>query len=208
MEDKIIPRINPWVSIWREPRKTIRNIVNYYGNKYVFTLAYLTALVYNINGLNDSTPEIDTTLIDIFYPAFLKSLTIGLMAFYFFGFLLYLSGKVFKGKATKGEVYIAMAWSSIPTISGLFLWIPKLLLFGKEWFNENSDLWDNELYLYPALFIILLDVVLLFYGTAIFIIALSEVQGFSKWKAFFSSLVVFIIIAILMFLIVGYVYEL
>ena len=208
MEDKIIPRINPWVSIWRKPRKTIRNIVNYYGNKYVFTLAYLTALVYNINGLNDSTPEMDTTLIDMFYPVFFKSLTLGTMAFYFYGFLLYLSGKLFKGRATQGEVYIAMAWSSIPTILGLFLWVPKLLLFGKEWFNENSDLWDENTYLYPRLFIIFIDVVLLVYGTVIFIIALSEVQGFSKWKAFFSSLVVFIVISVLMFLIVGYVYEL
>ena len=208
MEEKIIQRINPWVSIWKEPRKTIRNIVNYYGNKYVLTLALLTALVYNLNGLNDSTPEVDTTLIDMFYPVFFKSLTLGLMAFYFYGFLLYLSGKVFKGKATKGEVYIAMAWSSIPTILGLFLWIPKLMLFGKEWFYENSDLWDNDIYLYSSLFIIFIDVVLLVYGTVIFIIALSEVQGFSKRKAFFSSLVVFIIIAMLMLLIVEYLHGL
>jgi len=208
MEDHIIQRINPWVSIWREPRGTIKNIVNYYGNKYVLTLAFLTALVYNLNGLNNSTFDVDTTLLDIFYPVFLKSLTLGLMAFYFYGFLLYLSGKLFKGKATQSEIYIAMAWSSIPTILGIFLWIPKLMLFGKEWFFENSELWDNELYLYPALFIIFIDVILLVYGTGIFIITLSEVQGFSKWKAFFNSLFVFIIISVLMLLIVEYLYGL
>ena len=208
MEDHIIQRINPWVSIWREPRGTIKNIVNYYGNKYVLTLAFLTALVYNLNGLNNSTFDVDITLLDIFYPVFLKSLTLGLMAFYFYGFLLYLSGKLFKGKATQSEIYIAMAWSSIPTILGIFLWIPKLMLFGKEWFFENSELWDNELYLYPALFIIFIDVILLVYSTGIFIITLSEVQGFSKWKAFFNSLFVFIIISVLMLLIVEYLYGL
>jgi len=208
MKDKIIQRINPWVSIWRESRETIKNIVNYYGNKYILTLAFLTALVYNLNGLNNSTFDVDITLLDIFYPVFLKSLTLGLMAFYFYGFLLYLSGKLFKGKATQSEIYIAMAWSSIPTILGIFLWIPKLMLFGKEWFFENSELWDNELYLYPALFIIFIDVILLVYSTGIFIITLSEVQGFSKWKAFFNSLFVFIIISVLMLLIVEYLYGL
>jgi len=206
MDDNIIQRINPWVSIWREPRETIKNIVNYYGNKYVLTLAFLTALVYNLNGLNNTTFDVDITLLDIFYPVFLKSLTLGLMAFYFYGFLLYLSGKLFKGEATQSEIYIAMAWSSIPTILGIFLWIPKLMLFGKEWFFENSELWDNPLYLYPALFIIFIDVILLVYGTVIFIIALSEVQGFSKWKAFFNSLFVFIIISGLMLLVVEYLY--
>jgi hypothetical protein len=171
-------------------------------------MAYLTALVYNLNGLNDRTFEADITLIDIFYPVFVKSLTLGTIAFYFYGFLLYLFGKLFKGKATKSEIYIAMAWSSIPTILGMFLWIPKLALFGKEWFFENSALWDNDIYLYPTLFIIFIDVVLLVYGTAIFIIALSEVQGFSKWKAFFNILVVFIIIAVSMLLIVNYLHGL
>jgi len=130
------------------------------------------------------------------------------MAFYFYGFLLYTSGKLFKGKATKSEVYIAMAWSSIPPILGIFLGIPKLVIFGKEWFFENSELWDNGIYLSIALFIIFIDVVLLVYGTVIFIIALSEVQGFSKWKAFFSSLVAFIGIAVSILLIVDYIHGL
>jgi hypothetical protein len=121
----------------------------------------------------------------------------GIISLYIGGALLRWTGRWIGGRADARDIRCAIAWSSVLAIWAMLLWIPELLLFGKEMFTSKTPNIDASIALTTLLWIfIILEIVLGLWTFVVFLKCLGEVQGFSAWKALgncFLMVLVFIV---------------
>lgn len=129
---------NPLVSIWLEPRETLRFILSTDEGLFVHTLAILAAITATLSqvagkGLGDMF-----ALPVILLFAVCGSLILGPLQLYLLSAMVTFTGSFFGGRGRFGEVRAALAWGGLPmVVSLLLLWIPCLLIFGHDMFISN-----------------------------------------------------------------------
>ncbi len=189
-----VQALSPWLSIWTRPRETIRYIVDSDPTGYVVILAMIAGLGQALDGLSGRDAG------DYLSPAILLVLAVilgpigGIISLYFDGFFLRWVGSWFGGQASSEQVRAAVAWSSVPRIFALLLWIPELALLGEEMFKSTTFRIESSLVV--ALFFfgcVGLEVILGIWSFVLRLQCLGEVHGFSAWKALASLLVVRIV---------------
>ena len=177
------PELNPWVSIWTQPRATIQQIVDSDPEQSVLILAGISGFASTLDsvrdtGLGDGIPWFYIVLIC----ALIGSL-LGIAGLYVFSFLLHWTGKWLDGRASQPFIRAAGAWAQVPIIWGLLLWVPLIALFGQDLFRSGSfGLESNPFYPYYGPILAPLAVL----GVWSFVLSLhclAQVQGFSAWKA-------------------------
>lgn len=131
---------------------------------------------------------------------------IGNFLVYLMGGLLYWTGKRFGGKAPVEHLRAAYAWSWIPNIYMLPFWLIQLVIFGTEMFTSTT----TKLEANPSLAIMLIgftfaNVVTGLLSFIFIIISVSEVQGFSNWRAFGSIVVSLLIFLVPLFCVLAFV---
>lgn len=89
------------------------------------------------------------------------------------------------GRGTWKETRTAVAWATVIYSAKLVLWVPQLLLFGRELFTTETPMIDNSLTLLGLIFLFgLLETAV----NIAFIIVLSKSLGaahrFSVWRGF------------------------
>ena len=189
------PSQNPWVSIWTRPRQTIRAIVESNPRSQLWVLLVLGGIATALNRaiykpVGDTLP-----LAPILTAILIMGLVAGIIRVYAFPWLLRMIGTYLGGKATLPELRATAAWSMVPLIWGLLLWIPGLALYGREWFmSMHPTMAQNPL---PALFLLLVTVVLTVWSVVISVITIAEVQKFSVWKAILNAILAGIILMII-----------
>jgi len=199
----------PLLTIWFQPRLTIRRIVDTDSQKYVNFLAALTGIS---NGLDTASRRSSG---DIFpFPLVLIMVIIfgsigGWISLYISGALLRWTGSWFGGQANSDEVRAAVAWASIPTCAGLAIWILEIAIFGQELFTESAPRIDNSLFLSLLLLALLIPQLILgLWSLVLLINTLAEVHRFSGWKAFGAAtsafLIIFIPLLCLVFIAIGF----
>ena len=173
-------KINPWKEVWLHPRNTIKAILKYDPKYMVLPLAALAGIANNaldfemMDGIIGGSSFIGS--------AFVAAI-LGIVSLYISGFLLSLTGKWIKGKANALKLRAAIAWSGVPVVASLVLFIP---LF----FALNSDL---------SGIIGLSSIVLIVLGLWSLVLQvgmISEIQKFSIWKAILNIILAFIVILI------------
>jgi hypothetical protein len=109
-------------------------------------------------------------------------------------FYLYIGSAVFKlignwlgGDGSYTYLRAFIAWSSIPTILGLLLWIPQLALFGTDLFTS----WTLRIFNEPLVTMLfyLIEIVLAIWALVISVKCLAEVHRFSAWRALGTYLI-------------------
>ncbi len=111
-------------------------------------------------------------------------------------------GKWFKGHGSFQTVRAAYAWSCVPIILNIPLWLLMVISFGHQLFLNFPDA-----HLLPSsqvllLFIILIaKVVLAIWSLVIYLNALAEVQKYSVLRAILNVVVAGVILAVIMFVI-------
>jgi hypothetical protein len=195
---------SPWLTIWYSPRKTIRSIVESNPNQQLIILAALIGISFLLEQL--STRNIGDTqpLFIIFIIAAIAGPLLGIIFVYILGALLHWTGSWFGGQASATETRAAYAWSWVPNLWILVLWIPKLALFGMELFTSTTPRIESN----PVLALILLafsliELVVGIWVIIIFILCLSEVHRFSIWKAIATFVLSLVIIGIPLFLLLA-----
>lgn len=109
------------------------------------------------------------------------------------------TGSWFGGKATAKQVRTALAWSYIPNMISLALWIPYLFVFREEMFTKATPNWDaNPAWSLLFLAGLVVDITFGLWGLVILVRGLQEVHQFSVWKALGSvilgGLLIFVLI--------------
>ena len=176
--------INPWLSIWVRPRETIRYIIQKDANSHLWLLASFYGIVALLGLFQTFSLGYRIGLIPLIIAAIALAPFWGYAVFALCAWFLKVIGKWLGGQGEFGELRAAVAWSNVPIVFNILLWLIMLILFGSglfQGFPGGSTMEPGILY---ALFAILLgQVVLSVWRLVIFINACSEVHQFSIWKS-------------------------
>jgi len=183
---------NPWLSIWTEPRKTIRSIVSA-DPKFRFLLLsaiYGLPLAFNLVqsfALTNVIPLWAILIGSLVVCTFLGVVGISLSAW-----LLQFTGRWIGGKANYQTVRAAVAWSNVPNVVTILMWAVLLVVFGEQVFNSNFSQGQFIGYQAGILFLVMLvETIISVWSFIILLNALAEVQGFSVWRAILNVVIPF-----------------
>jgi hypothetical protein len=116
------------------------------------------------------------------------------------GFLLRITGGWLGGRATSQEIRAALAWSSVPVIASLILWVPLLILTGNDIFSGTTPHLEANPTLGLAFVAFGLgEFVLVIWPFVLVLKCVGEVHCFSAWRA----LAAFALVVLLVILIMG-----
>ncbi|MGO8989197.1 MAG: YIP1 family protein [bacterium] len=126
---------------------------------------------------------------------------------YLAGALIRWTGKWIGGQAPSQNIRAAIAWSSVPTIWALILWIPQLVLFGQELFTtETPRIHASPSLGFISLGFVAIQLIIAIWAIVVFLKCLGQVQGFSAWRALgnttLGALVIVVPIAIIAIIVV------
>jgi hypothetical protein len=195
MEDTSTQVMNPWVSIWTKPRATIQQIIDTNPKHLVLLLAtiggFSTALDRaSTRSLGD---KLDWTMI-LLIVAIVGPIA-GIITLYIGSALLRWTGKWIGGNASSQSIRAAIAWSTVPEILALVLWIPALALFGPEMFtSEIPSIQENPALNIAFLSIAAVGITVGIWQFVIYLKCLGQVQGFSAWKALGNSFMALMVV--------------
>jgi hypothetical protein len=200
------PESNPWFTIWLNPRKTMREILDSDPTRMVIVLSVLGGIAESLDKaeakhMGDKLP----------LPAILAICLIlgpigGLLSVYFGGAIIKWTGSWIGGRGSTTDIRAALAWSNIPIIWALLLVIPKILLIGQDLFTSTPIL-DSAPTL-KMLFIVfgLADLVIGIWSGFVTLKCLAEAQRFSAWKALLNIILPGVIILVPILIVVFAVY--
>ncbi len=169
----------PWVTIWTQPRTTVRWLIQQdlrtsvillgalQGVEFLFYCAYFASL----------GRELPTAL--IVTSVAIVGPVLGITALYIWAGLLALWGKLLGGKAQAGECRVVLAWSRIPMTLSLGMWL--LLLMGA---SPHPFLFSARAP--SSLFIAAICAIATLWSLALLVGAVREVQGFSTMRSILS----------------------
>ncbi len=192
MKDK-----SPWMTIWTEPRATIRKIVFENPKRAL----WLLAAVYGFSSLLNSFQSVflgnQLQVLPIIVIALVLSPIWGYIVFSVWSWVVCWTGKLLKGEGNFQHVRAAYAWSCVPLIVNAALWIVLILLFGRPLFSnfpQEHFLTNGEATL--MFLILIVKVVLAIWSLVIYLNALAEVQNYSILRAIGNVLIAGILIGV------------
>ncbi len=172
----------------------MRTIIDSGKTEFTYPLAAVAGIAYSLDRAAmrnfGDTLEFSTIL----FTAFVFGPISGAIILFVFGALVYWTSKRLGGNASSDAIKSAIAWSTIPIIWGILLWIPEYALFGKEIFMSFTPTMDEKPLL--AFGLALIETVIGIWAFIISLKCVGEVSGFSAWRAFASMLAASLIIVI------------
>lgn len=194
--------VNPWTAIWVRPRETIQKIVNF-DPRYGFIFL---AGVYGFNMLMQVVQSLslgaEFSLTGILVGALILSPFLGMLMLSIMALLLQWTGRWIGGKGKYLSIRAALAWSNVPNIVNIVLWLILAFYFKRAVFVNGfagTSFQGSEMLLVTSVF--LLQTVLSIWSFIILIKSLGQVQGFSAWKGLFNVLIPFFMIGIAVWLV-------
>ena len=199
----MINGLNPWISMWTNPRATIRAIVNINPKFGVFYLALIYALKSNLFFSNYWSLGLSFPFYAIFLASVLLAPLFGMIWVYFAGWVLYFTGEWLGGKAPMAHLRAAVAWSKIPSFVSILMWLVLLI--------ANAEITFIHVGSGPSsVFMSLISLILGIWSLVLLVQSVREVQGFSAGRSFINVMISWVISSIITFLIVlfvSYVYA-
>jgi hypothetical protein len=180
---------SPWLSIWIEPRGTIRQIVDSNPERHVLLLAVLTGVYRALDNAAARDLGDSLSLPAIFILSLIFGAIGGMISLYITGAVFTWSGNLFGGEASSEEVRTAAAWSSVPDVVLLVVLLFPMAVLGREWFSSSPDLPDNALIGLWLLGLVGIGIVLTLWRVFLFVKCLAEVHNFSAWRGLAASIV-------------------
>ncbi len=192
---------SPWLKIWYKPRETIRVILINDTTKMKIILVCIGGLA-SISPFDPKAIElfsIGNSKSDFSLPFIILTLLLsgpirGLIVFYLGSAILKWTGSFINGCATSEEIESTIAWSNIPIIWSMVLWLPELIQMAPSLQIP-----------YFSIFINSIRIIIGIWTFIIFNICLSEVQKFSVWKSLLNvllTLLTWAMVALFIFVIV------
>ena len=182
-----------FLTIWTAPRKTIREIIDADPGRYVIPLACLSGVSYALERASSQNAGDSIPVSAIIGLACLFGPIVGVLIIWVGSYLIEFSGKWIGGIAKREDLRTAIAWSTVPIIAGLPLWVPLLLVMGSDVFTQEAPrLEAYPLLIAPFLAITLVQVSLAVWSFVLLCQTIAEAQGFiSSWKGLGNQIVAF-----------------
>lgn len=191
---------NPWFTIWTRPRATMQSILDHDPEQMVFLLGILLGIYDFLSRASAKNMGDMFTVPAIFALCIIMGPTGGLMLLYGVSALIKWTGKLLGGHGSHIEIRAAFAWSSVPLIWSLVVWIPVIALFGQEAFTKETPKIDSSIALQIEMVCWgCMQVVTFIWSFIIFLKCLAEAQRFSAWRSLLNlvlSSALFVIIVL------------
>ena len=196
--------LNPCFSMWLHPRRTIRQIVETNPEHLVLSLAAVGGFIEGLTNMASDSKGDDMSLRAILLASLIVGPIMGIVGLWVGGFLLRWTGGWIGGQADARRIRATLAWANVPLIWSLLLWIPALLLFGRELFTAATPVLDASARLagLHLVFSVGIGIVSLWSFVA-FLHALGEVQGFSAWRSLLNSFLALLVFLVPLFAFIG-----
>ncbi len=203
MQDNVAPgkALNPWFSIWTRPRATMRTILDTDPTRMVVLLAMIGGISNALDNASARSLGDTWALPSIFVLAAIGGSIAGLIEVYLGGLIMRWTGRWIGGQGSLGEIRAAIAWSNVPLIWALLLWIPSLALYGEEMFLSEAPRMDANWV--PAILLGIADVVVLVWWFFVYLECLGETQGFSAGKALGNTLLTTLVVTLPIIVVFG-----
>jgi hypothetical protein len=193
--DKGLKVKNPWVSMWTQPRATIRSIISTrpkYGFPVLSALYGFPTLLQFAQTLSLGA---STSWVTILLVAVLLSTFVGMLGILISTVLLHWTGRWIGGKSTFQEMRAAVSWANVTNSVTSIVWIILILVFGRLVFMDtfsSMQFTGGEQLLIFGLFLI--QTIVSIWSIVILVKAVAEVQGFSAWKGLLNLILPVIIV--------------
>lgn len=195
---------NPWILMWLHPRQTMRQIIDTDPNRNVVLLAAVSGIGETLSNAAFNSKGDHASLMIIFLTSVTAGPIVGIISLYIIGEFLLCTGKWIGGLAEANEIRSAFAWSGVIGIWAMILWVPEILLFGKELFTTETPQIDASTALTTFFWLFaVIELSIIIWGFVAFLKCLSEVQGFSFCKAVLNTLLPMSVLVPL-FIIIGW----
>ena len=175
---------SPFKTVWLHPRDTVRAIVAENPKLHVLLLVCLAGIGKTLNGRSMRDAGDKLPVWAIFAIALVIGPLGGLLGLWIYSHLLRWTGNWLGGVAPRAYLRTAIAWSAVPIVCSLLLWIPELLLIGTDIFTRETPRLDAHPLLWIP-FIVLSggETILGIWSFVISCQMVAEVQGFrSAWR--------------------------
>ncbi len=193
---------NPWLKIWIEPKKTIRTIVSTDSRFGLFILAAIYGLPLAFNFAQSFSLSSAVPVWAIVIGSLIVCMFLGLLGISISAWLLQWTGRWIGGRGNYQSVRAAVAWSNVPNIATIIMWVVLLGAFGGQVFNKNFSQMHFIGYQAGILFLVMLiESIASIWGFIILINTLAEVQGFSIWRALLNVLIPFVSIVVIIWIV-------
>lgn len=195
---------NPWTSMWLDPRGTIRSIVDTDPHYRVLLLAILGGFSQTLSNAAGMSLGDKVPIPSLFLLILLSGPVNGLLSLYVGGFVLHWVSAKLGGQSTREEIRAAIAWSWVPLVSTLPLWIVKYILFRDELFLSKKTLIESQP-LASTLYSVIgfIDVAIAIWSLLLLYNAIGEVNRFSSWRGIAAVLLAGIIITLPVMIIIS-----
>lgn len=190
---------NPWLKIWTEPRKTIRSIVGTDPKFGFILLCIIYGLPLALNLAQNMDLSTALPMWAIIIAALVVCPFLGMIGISISSWLIQVTGRWIGGKANFLSVRAVVAWSNAPNIVSILVWCVLIGMFGMQIFNKSFSEGHFVGVQAGTLFLVMLvETIVSIWGFVILLVGLSEVQGFSVWRAFANVIIPFVaVVAIL-----------
>lgn len=195
----------PIFEIWTKPKKTFTWLFANDPKKYQIPLLILSgiSIVLN-NSLSKSSGE-GSLLYTLIAFSIIGGGVFGWLSLYLYSMILSWTGRWLKGKADTSAYLTVIAWSNIPWICSILVWIFKIILWGDQTLQiEKEQLEGLSLYLYSLFDFVLL--VLGIWSAVLLLIGITLIQKFTIQKTILNLFLSLIFLAIPGILVAGLIY--
>ncbi|WP_158233519.1 YIP1 family protein [Sporosarcina sp. P29] len=185
--------MNPLISIWTQPKQTIRYVLEYKTWSYSFFILFLVSVSVGITSFAETDILPDLSLPIMILLGILSSFIGAVISLFISSALYTWVGKWLGGKGNFKDMVQMSPIASIPLIWMIPINLLLVFIFGKNLFIDMMNTADADLF--GTLSVVLLLTNLLILGLSIFnTVILSKgigiVHQFSSWRGFSTILIV------------------
>jgi len=188
--------LNPWLTMWAQPRGTIRSLVHNKPSYGVFYLAAIYALENFFFYANWWSFGLNISFFTILLTGIILCPFIGFVWLYFIGWIFHFSGRWLKGTAPAAHLRTALAWSKIPAVINLLMWFILIFVSPDVVFIQDGGGTSS-------LFVNFIAFILAVWSFVLLIQGIREVQGFSVGRSLANVLIAGAISSILLIIAFG-----
>jgi Yip1 domain len=175
---------NPFLTIWTRPRATIRGILNTNPTYLVLPLAMAGGVTQTLDSAAQTNAGDQLPLARILIMGTLLGMMCGLIGIYIGGALLSWAGRRLGGHGSSEELRAAIAWSQVPALARIPIWILQIDLIGREMFTSKKPVLHGS----PGLGLVLIitgviGIILGIWAFFTMLKCIGEAHGFSAWRA-------------------------
>ncbi|HOX84661.1 MAG TPA: YIP1 family protein [bacterium] len=176
-----------WTQMWFLPKATIRQIVDTDPRQQMPLLIFLAGIAQALTSAAGLGMGEQLSLFEMIAFCLIFGPLSTFLVVVFGGLLLHRIAQFLHGVASAAETRAAIAWSWVPIITILPLWIVRYIFFGEELFKLKKTAIESTSglsVLYESINLIEFAVVI--WGALLLYSALAEVNQFSAWRGFLA----------------------